>query len=237
MDYLEVKNWNKYQKKVKAEHRKEFMALHFSTLDDPEFLSLTPAKQLLLLKCWMLRGRLGHNLPCSLGFLDSKLGRFDGDDMDDLIAQGWLVRTADKHPPKIKTKKAWDYNQEYSEDFKKWWKEYPRKQFKGDAWKAWGQVLDVLPPEDKLLAATKQYAKDVKYTEKKYIKLPAGWLRSRRWEELDVEPKKEGRMVVVNRILDREQVTNYCHPMWKHYVSAVVAGEVEPGFEDYIAGQ
>lgn len=73
--------------------------------------------------------------------------------------------------------------QMYSEPFLAWWAVYPRKESKGDAWKAWESLRKArhLPELTELTAATKAYS--LRVTDPQYRKLPGGWLRDRKWED------------------------------------------------------
>lgn len=75
----------------------------------------------------------------------------------------------------------------YSDGFLDWWKVYPRKESKGDAWKAWEQLRKSrqLPPVDDLKAAAKSYA--ARGNDPQFLKLPGGWLRDRKWEDEAVQ--------------------------------------------------
>lgn len=78
----------------------------------------------------------------------------------------------------------------YSEAFLSWWSIYPRKESKGDAWKAWESLRKarLLPDRDVLEAATVAYSRRV--TDPQFRKLPAGWLRDRKWED-DESPQQQ----------------------------------------------
>lgn len=71
----------------------------------------------------------------------------------------------------------------YSDTFLDWWQTYPRKESKGDAWKAWEQLRKSkqLPPLDDLKAAANSYT--ARGNEPQFLKLPGGWLRDRKWED------------------------------------------------------
>lgn len=78
----------------------------------------------------------------------------------------------------------------YSDDFETFWKSYPRRQAKGDAWKAWSQLRKqkLLPALDVLTVAAESYGR--RSTEPKYVKLPGGWLREHRWlDESEAPPR------------------------------------------------
>lgn len=78
----------------------------------------------------------------------------------------------------------------YSPQFLDWWQAYPRKESKGDAWKAWEQLRKSkqLPDIDQLKDAALSYAR--RGHEPQYLKLPGGWLRDRKWEDEVLQQKK-----------------------------------------------
>lgn len=79
----------------------------------------------------------------------------------------------------------------YSAAFNEWWAHYPKKESKGDAWKAWEMIRKerTLPDLPELIAAAKNYA--TRQTDAKFQKLPGGWLRDRKWEDdLTAQPKR-----------------------------------------------
>lgn len=78
----------------------------------------------------------------------------------------------------------------YSDDFETFWKNYPRRQQKGDAWKAWEQLRKkkLLPSVDVLTVAAENYGKRV--TDPQFRKLPGGWLRAEMWLDEPEAPKR-----------------------------------------------
>lgn len=80
---------------------------------------------------------------------------------------------------------------EIDEAFASWYAVYPRKQGKADARKAFGQLYTkrALPPLDELIARTKRYA--AQQVDPTYTKLPAGWLRSGRFDDDDLAPQQQ----------------------------------------------
>lgn len=71
---------------------------------------------------------------------------------------------------------------DYSKDFETFWSAYPRKQAKGEAWKAWKSLNNVRPPIEVLLQACATY--ELTVTDPTFFKHPGPWLRARRWEDL-----------------------------------------------------
>ena len=75
-------------------------------------------------------------------------------------------------------------SRETTPGFDAWYAVYPRKQARGDAFKAWEQV-EGEEIADEILSKTKRYPFS---KEKMYIPLPATFLRAWRWED---EPQEE----------------------------------------------
>lgn len=69
------------------------------------------------------------------------------------------------------------------EDFCWFWSEYPRKEKKGDAYKAWLQTEKIRPAAEELMAKVISYADQCRYKDKQYVMLPASWLRAWSWAD------------------------------------------------------
>jgi hypothetical protein len=82
----------------------------------------------------------------------------------------------------------------YSEAFEEWWKHYPRKESKGDALKAWetARKARTMPALAELIIAADAYACKVKGDDPKFVKLPAGWIRDRKWEDETAPAEGDG---------------------------------------------
>lgn len=76
-----------------------------------------------------------------------------------------------------------------SSEFEMFWIQYPRKDAKADAAKAFSAAIKKAPLEI-ILDGCKGYATQIErdQTEKKFVKLAGGWLRSERW--VDYQPKE-----------------------------------------------
>lgn len=70
------------------------------------------------------------------------------------------------------------------EDFERFWKEYPRREDKGHARTAWAQAVKKTDP-DTIVAAAEAFAAQCtrNRTERRFIALPATWLRGERWSD------------------------------------------------------
>ena len=91
------------------------------------------------------------------------------------------------------------------EGFEAFWAEYPRRDAKGDAVKAYREALKRAGPEI-LLAGARRYAAAKNGEERKYLKLPAGWLRADRW--LD-EPDKPNGHKEFEQFLEKDPTQDY----------------------------
>ena len=69
--------------------------------------------------------------------------------------------------------------QKLSEGFGLFWRAYPRRQSKGDAWKAW-QQQNCEPIADEIVKAVKKYPFS---EDPKFIKLPGTFIRAWAWED------------------------------------------------------
>ena len=76
---------------------------------------------------------------------------------------------------------------QYSEEFESFWKAYPNKKAKQDAWKAW-KKMKPKPPLTTLLAALKD--QDPAWAKKRYEYVPHGatWINGRRWQDNNSTP-------------------------------------------------
>jgi len=69
-------------------------------------------------------------------------------------------------------------------EFAEWWQVYPRKQAKVDALKAFKAARKTTSLDD-LLKGAREYALLNAGGDKSKVKMPAGWLRSERWDDED----------------------------------------------------
>ncbi|MDR6907497.1 hypothetical protein J2X63_003205 [Agromyces sp. 3263] len=70
----------------------------------------------------------------------------------------------------------------YPKAFEEWWVLYPRKESKGAALRAWEKARKLVD-QGTLAKATQAYTLMCLGKEKQFVKLPAGWLNDRKWED------------------------------------------------------
>lgn len=89
MQYLQIKNWEKFQ------HYKDrsppWIKLHRELLNDYTFTSLQDASKAHLMLLWLLASQLDNKIPNDIKWLKSRLGLTSNIDIKELINQGFLV--------------------------------------------------------------------------------------------------------------------------------------------------
>lgn len=78
---------------------------------------------------------------------------------------------------------------EYSEEFISFWKEYPKKTGKGEAYRIWKKLKVSASLSEKIIASVESHtqSKDWKKEDGRFIPLPATFLNQRRWEDEETE--------------------------------------------------
>jgi hypothetical protein len=90
-------------------------------------------------------------------------------------------------------------------EFDLWYAEYPRKESRGDARKAWDQTEEIRPPVNQMIEKLRLQAVSAKWREDggQYIPLPATYLRAEKWDDvLKIELPKPV------RVMDRYELAN-----------------------------
>lgn len=111
------------------------------------------------------------------------------------------VRSAPSHPIPVPSQVSTSAPKVhvYTEEFEQWWAEYPRKQAKPDALKAFKAARKTTDLAT-LLAGVRTYKLLNIGQEKSHLKMPAGWLRDRRWEDEQVAHTPEQPRATVTHI-------------------------------------
>ncbi len=105
--------------------------------------------------------------------------------LPDRVSDTLPERVQEKEKEKEKERRAVSY----SPEFLSFWDAYPRKNAKGDAWRAWKRIKP-MPDTGTILSAV---ARDIASAEWQrdngaYIPHPASWLNGRRWEDEGMLP-------------------------------------------------
>jgi hypothetical protein len=98
-----------------------------------------------------------------------------------------------KEKKEIKTKKRNKVDTEYSEEFLQFWNQYPKKQDKKSAWRAFLNLDFDDGLFQKLLKKLEEWKKSGQWHSEggKFIPMPSTWINKRRWEDEDILEFKE----------------------------------------------
>jgi len=91
-----------------------------------------------------------------------------------------------------KVKQSKEEKSKSDETFAFWYSEYPRKEAKQDAIKAWNKLQKSMPELSVMVDKLKKQIQVHNWTQEniKYIPLPASYLNGKRWEDVIEEPEK-----------------------------------------------
>lgn len=79
---------------------------------------------------------------------------------------------------------------EYDDDYLTFYANYPKHKAKFDGMKAWKQTVKVRPSLSELIRKVNLMKTTKEWSDKRYIPLPASWLRGRRWTDEIVDECK-----------------------------------------------
>jgi len=223
MEYLKVKNWEKYQDYEKDNppwiklYPKLLQDYNFMNLPDTEkaafFLILCyaaitnnkiPNDEKFLASLFCLDDTLNLKLLCDKGFLVTR------DTCDTVTSLSQKVkarnrkrqqrqRDKEKQSHKNVTPKSRKETETETETdiFEHFWKAYPRKKSKGQAEKAWAKIKP--KPNEQLLASMIATIEQAKKSEDwlkeggQFIPYPATWLNAKGWEDEVIKPGGNGK--------------------------------------------
>ena len=114
---------------------------------------------------------------------------------DDSIVESFHSGTASGHIEKqVKEKNTYLRKTLSKSDelFEEFWKEYPKKQDKRAALRAFRSALNRTTFEE-IIAGVRRYANDPNLPEMRYIKNPATWLNADAWENMSLPERSKGK--------------------------------------------
>jgi hypothetical protein len=76
-------------------------------------------------------------------------------------------------------------------DFESFWKEYPKKIGKGDAFKSWNK--NGRPPLEKIIKSIRDQKESDQWRKDggQYIPMPATWINQKRWDDEPFKPNRK----------------------------------------------
>ena len=196
MEYLKVKNWEKFQ------HYKDrdppWIKLERKLLRDYEFGCLQDASKLHLMLIWLLASQLENKIPNDAAWIAKQIGVSGKVELNPLISSGFLVASnalaGCKQVAMVETETE-AYKQETEKTtstatrFDEWWGLYPKKIEKKKAREIWKRrKLDSLA--DKIIKDTKTRPTACAKWSAGYIPNPTTYLNGDRWEDEYQTPEK-----------------------------------------------
>ena len=96
--------------------------------------------------------------------------------------------------PSIRSPRGSRVKKEYSEDFFLFWKQYPKRVGKDEAWRAWQKRKPDMPEMDVVLKAIETQKRSDQWTKDggQFIPNPATWINQGRWDD-EIEKKEQSR--------------------------------------------
>jgi hypothetical protein len=197
MQYLSVKNWEKFQ------HYKNrniaWIKLYLSLLDDFEYTHLSDRGKVLYLHTLLLAGKHSNLIPYEVGWLKGKLALNGVIDYTELIDQQFVTLRDRTEPAsalastsasgdaildknKNKNKKRQECG---ASTFDTFWDAYPRKVSKADAQKVYSRLNPSTETLAAILAALVWQSElpDWKKSSRQFMPYPGTYLNQRRWED------------------------------------------------------
>lgn len=204
MEYLTIRNWDKWQTYRKDRGQPPWIKLHRCVMRDPQWVSLTDAERGQLVAIWLLAADHDGVIPASPELIQKLCYMNKQPDLNkftDLgfIVDGWrqcdvtAASTGRQHdqPDKNRVeKKRIDISSFCNDGFDIFWKAYPRKVNKKTAIKVWAKLKPDEPLKQKILSALEIQKKDDQWTRDngKYIPHPSTWLNQERWNDDVLKP-------------------------------------------------
>ena len=199
MEYLKMKNWDKWQTYRADRGQPPWIKIHRRLMRDPEWVSLSDAERGQLVGMWLLAADRDGDIPASASLIQ-KLSFMESEpNINKFIELGFIcqngVNVASERC-QVDQPKAEKSRKEYSVDFEDFWSLYPNKTAKQSAYKKW----QTLKKQNKLPSLTiilnaienqKTWRENANKGEfRPEWKHPTTWLNAGCWED-EVQSKPQ----------------------------------------------
>jgi hypothetical protein len=202
MEYLKIRNWDKWQSYRKDRGQPPWIKLHRRLMRNPEWVSLSDAERGQLVCIWLIGADHDGVIPASSGCLQKLLYLSRPPNLNKFISLGFLENgassldanmTPTRQPsvtPKAETETEADKNPPIAppkggDVFESFWKIYPRKIGKGAALRAWSKLKEPKSTLALISDSLEWQIKSEQWTRDggQFIPHPATYLNQRRWED------------------------------------------------------
>jgi len=196
MEYLKIRNWDKWQSYRADRGQPPWIKIHRRLMRDPEWVSLSDAERGQLVGIWLLAADRDGVIPASTELIQKLSFMETEPNISKFIELGFICQNdvkATSERRQLDQPKAEKSRKEYSVDFEKFWSEYPNKVEKKKAYKKWQTLKNQLPSLDIILSAIKNQKLWRKNTNGEFRpewKHPTTWLNAGCWED-EVQSKPQ----------------------------------------------
>ena len=139
--YLSVKNWDAFQQYKDRDPK--WIKLHRDILNNYEFDQLTEIQQNHLMKIWLLASKLDNKIPNDSAWIARQIGAKSKVDTKQLVTYGFMVlyeSVQDCTETYLETETETEKKKHWSNDFDRWWSEYPKKVGKKPTMAIWKRI-------------------------------------------------------------------------------------------------
>jgi len=204
MEYWEIPSWREFQ------HYKDrnppWIKLHYELLTSHDWVMLADASRVLLVACMLIASRNEGKIPNDPDYI-RRVAYMKTVDFKPLIDIGFLVPAsgckqmlADARPEAYKEeaykeeaekRRKPSKDDEYDNEFLKFWKVWPNKDAKMKAYQAWKK--NKRPTIEKIIQAVEAQKTWKKWTKDNgsYVPLPATWINGHGWDNEEPDKPEE----------------------------------------------
>ncbi len=238
MNYLKIRNWDKWQSYRADRGQPPWIKLHRELLRNPEWVGLTDAQKGQLVSIWMLAADRGGQLPADPVVIRKLCQLDENPDLQVFVSLGFIEPDANVTPdrrqhdqPEAETETETETEKKQISrpnglaielaDFADFYAAYPRKVKRKEAEKVWLR----LKPDQALLNKILQdvgwrVGNDEQWQDPRYIPHPSTYLNGERWtdqhdtawwEDEDNGQERDRQVLPTNGVCIREGVEVELH--------------------------
>ena len=217
MEYLKIKNWDKWQTYRNDRGQPPWIKIHRRIRMNPEWVELSDCERGQLVAIWLLAADKEGAIPASSEMIKKLCFMQNPPDLNKFTDLGFIEdgrrrndagttpeRLPNDVPKAEKNRIDKTLAQTTTQMFTQFWGYYPKKRNKGDAEKAFKTLKIDNILLNKILISIKQSKQSKQWLKNdgEFIPYPATWIRAKGWEdEVTVIPKTKSSLKYVDEIV------------------------------------
>ena len=202
--FISVVNFERFQHYT--DRRPPWIKLHCALLDDDRFFDLADVERYHLIGLFILASQHDNKIPNKPEWLKHQLRTTKAISLERLIETGWIAMSGQDAStplaerlhdasPRARAERREEKSRDsgnYTPEFEEFWKAYPRKKGKGEAFNEWNK--NGHPPVERVIEILKIASACFDWTKDngRFIPHPSTWLHQKRWDD-DYGPAKTKR--------------------------------------------